>query len=398
MWKQHKLLGMKENSEKTVELWGNETNIPKYDENIADTLTWDENNFNTLKMFQDLTWETWEYYFKDWRWNRLSPEKYEKIKKIKESFHIKIYGTDNKICGMVWEIDDSIIDNIIRDKERLSKIISNRNRDLDIIIFYSKIAETWKLDDFMETFDRFKSASCFVDNIPLIEEIDFPKIKNMKEYIKSKNADIIFDYNTIDRLKSLESIEYVWNILLKWVEKWWENYVIMNVNKLWTDYIRAEKQWENEYIINANMPGNPEMAWRSYILMIQSLPQWAKIIEKESLSINSFNNIINLYSNKKFQERFGIKEVALQDTIWLNNQWKNWELAELIEEKNVWKNGELFETDSKENAELIASKINKLIFKYTWNKSILATVKEIEKEWWDNTWGIKIPGFSIEKY
>ena len=64
MWKQHKLLSIKENSEKTVELWGNETNIPKYDENIADTLTWDENDFNTLKMFQDLTWETWEYYFK----------------------------------------------------------------------------------------------------------------------------------------------------------------------------------------------------------------------------------------------------------------------------------------------------------------------------------------------
>lgn len=397
MWKQHKLLNIKENSEKTVELWGNETNIPKYDENIADTLTWDENDFNTLKMFQDLTWETWEYYFKDWRWNRLSSEKYEKIKKIKNSFHIKIYGTDNKICGVIWEIDDSIIDNIIKNKERISKIISNRNRDLDIIIFYSKIAETWKLDDFIETFDRFKSASCFEDNIPLIEKIDFPKIRKMKEYIKSKNENIIFDYHVIDRLNSLESIEYVWNILLKWVENWWDNYVILNVNKLWTDHIRAEKQWENEYIINAHMPDNPKMAGRAYILMFECLPKWAKIVEKKSLSVNSFNNIINLYSNKRFQEKLGIKEVAIQNKVRLNNEWEDWELAKLIKDKNIWKDIELFETDSKDNAELIVNEINKLIYKHTWDDSIHAEVKEIEKDWWDNTWGVELPSYRIEK-
>jgi hypothetical protein len=219
----------------------------------------------------------------------------------------------------------------------------------------------------------------------------------MKEYIKSKNENIIFDYHVIDRLNSLESIEYVWNILLKWVENWWDNYVILNVNKLWIDHIRAEKQWENEYIINAHMPDNPKMAGRAYILMFECLPKWAKIVEKKSLSVNSFNNIINLYSNKRFQEKLGIKEVVIQNKVQLNNEWEDWELAKLIKDKNIWKDIELFETDSKDNAELIVNEINKLIYKHTWDDSIHSEVREIEKDWWDNTWGVELPSYRIEK-
>lgn len=48
---------------------------------FVDSLSEDNNKLTILEMFQDLTWETWEYNFKDWRWNRLTFEKYEKLKK-----------------------------------------------------------------------------------------------------------------------------------------------------------------------------------------------------------------------------------------------------------------------------------------------------------------------------
>lgn len=368
-------------------------NNKKYDERISNTLTWDENKLNTLRMFQDLTWETWEYNFKNWRWNRLTQEKFKILDKIKKEYDIKIYWTDAKKCEMIWEIDGLAIDNFIRNKQELSKIMGYPVRDLDMILFYSKLAEIWILSDFMKIFDKYEQKHCLLDNVSIFEETDFSKMKEMKEYIKSKNPNTIFDLDTIFRLNSLERIEYVWNILLKWVEKWWENYVILNANKLWTEYIRAEKQWENEYIINAEMPSSQSLAGISYIKLIQSLPEWSRIIEKKSLSINSFNNLITL---SRKAERFNVK-ISFQNKIWLNSQWEIWELAKLIKNKNIWKNSEIFETDTKENAKEIVDKINKLIMEHIWNNSIHAEIKEIEKEWWNNTWWIELPGFIIEK-
>ncbi len=126
------------------------------------------------------------------------------------------------------------------------------------------------------------------------------------------------------------------------------------------------------------------------------MPKWAKIVEKESLSVNSFNIIINLYSKPESRKKWNIKRIIFQNKIQLNNEGEVWELATLVKEKNIWKDERLFETESRENAELIASEINKLIWKYIWNENIFATVREIEKEWCDNTWWVELPGFCIE--
>lgn len=347
-----------------------------------------------LQVFKDLIWQK-----KLWDW--INMEDLLKIKKIQDELGVNLKKEGSlieKYCKEISEIKDSYIEEVINSKKNLTNIMWEDHRDLSRVVFYLKLAENGILNSFIETFDiRPYFWPTLLDEISELKKYNYKKIKEMKSYIKSKNEHTIFDYDAIVRLNSLESIEYVWNILLKWVEKWWDNYVILNANKLWTDHIRAEKQWENEYIINAHMPDNPKMAGRAYILMFGCLPKWAKIVEKKSLSVNSFNNIINLYSNKKFQEKLGIKEVAIQNKVRLNNEWEDWELAKLIKDKNIWKDRELFETDSKDNAELIVNEINKLIYRHTWDDSIHAEVKEIEKDLWDNTWGVELPSYRIEK-
>ena len=395
MWIQHRFLKRDSIEKPATNPWNNIFDIPNFNETLVGTLG-EDIELTTLKMFQNLTWETWELNYKYWRWNWLTKKSYETLIKIKSTFNINICWTDAEKCKKIWEVDNELVDKLIKSKQELSEMMDFADRDLDMIIFYLKLAEKWMLDDFIGTFDKVSKNWCLVANIPALESITFQNIKKRKAYVKSLNENFVFDFDAIYNMYNpFESVECIWENLLKLVEIWHENYEIMNPVNL--ESIRVKKIWENKYIINANMPSNPVLAWRSFVLVCQYLPEWSKIVEKESLSWDSLSLIAHLFREQK---KYNIK-VSFQTSdeykIKLNCDWVNSKLSKLIKEKNIWKNPELFEAKSREDAETVVNEINKLIYKYTLNESIRANVKKLEKRLKKSTWIVELPSFCIEK-
>lgn len=207
------------------------------------------------------------------------------------------------------------------------------------------------------------------------------ELNNFKQKIQNKitrmNEVSIQEYKT-------EEITGLWTYIYKKKNQ----LASYSIETNWEWRMEFEMIWLKEFMIHAAIPNNKLIAGKSYKFLLDKIPSWSKMIEKTSLSWDSFVNLIKSYkkwdnSSYRFLHSWYVK---------LNQQGINSELSQTIWFDKENPSREKFYFTTIQHAEEIVEKIKKLI-----EGTDLPRPRIIETERNDGNFYIEIPNIILEK-
>lgn len=398
-WKKHIFLWVKEWKAQFVEKWA----IPK--------------EFSTIESMKDINREPWAKNTNAWR-----KGKFSELMNAKEIAETKLNPeSKNTTPWTKAKIDNQFnnyknppaqkrIDNLYKQYEKQDKF------ELQVLQAQDLLRSQWDAKYISDAMKTLRDAGDIVqlssnDVKRVQKEIGFkpseadgirwPKSQAKLESYINKKWNIVetitttsnkFDLSrsgpkpkrNIDKSIETSEIPWLWKYEVNRRNDWIRMTLKTNFGEM---TLESRNVNTKEYIMHADIPNNKLIAGKAYKFLFDKLPEWSKIVEKDSLSGDSFNNMVKLYkkwntSNYNIYSEWYVK---------LNEQGKNTDIAKSTQnnkDKDVNARTAIFW--SKESAEKVIIDIQNMI-----QGSNLPPPRIVEQTPWQFI--IELPNIIIEK-